>query len=90
VAERRGDGLQPHAAVDGLGGQRVPQPVGVNAGDACRAGDPADDAGDAVAVQRAAVVGDQRLVTADVLEVGGGPGLEQPGQPGDPGLGPIP
>src|SRR6185437_16230333 len=32
---------------------------------------------DDVPVQRAAVVGDQALVPADVLEVGGGPGGEQ-------------
>src|SRR5262249_46011850 len=33
---------------------------------------------DEVAVQHAAVVGDQPLVRADVLEVRGGPGGEQP------------
>ena len=70
VAEQRGDGLQPHAAVDGLGGQGVPQPVGVDAGHAGGAADPGDDSADHLPVQRAAVVGDQPLVAADVLEAG--------------------
>src|SRR6185312_5166463 len=77
VAEQGGDGLQPHAAVDGLGGQRVTEPARVHAGDAGSAADAGDDAADEVPVQRAAVVGDQALVPADVLEVGGGPGGEQ-------------
>ena len=41
VAEQRGDGFQPHAAVDGLGGQGVPQLVRVHAGDAGGAADAA-------------------------------------------------
>jgi hypothetical protein len=49
----------------------------VHAGDAGGPGDAGDDAADEVAVQRAAVVGDQPLVPADVLEVDGGPGGEQ-------------
>src|SRR6202012_1533362 len=77
VAEQGGDGLQPHAAVDGLGGQGVPEPVGVHAGDPGGAADAGDKAADEVAVQGAAVVGDQPFVPADVLEVGGGPGGEQ-------------
>jgi hypothetical protein len=77
VAGQGGGGLQPHAAVDGLGGQRVAEPVGVHAGDPGGAADPGDDAADEVPVQRAPVVGDQPLVPADVLEVGGGPGGEQ-------------
>ena len=55
---------------------------GVHAGDA---GGPADAGGDAageVAVQGAAVAGDQALMPADVLEVSGGPAGEQPGQLG--------
>ena len=56
-----------------LGDQRVPQPVGVHAGDP---GGPAD-AGDDVAVQRAAVVGDQALAVAYVLEVGRGPDCQR-------------
>jgi hypothetical protein len=51
--------------------------VRVRAGDACRAADAEDDAADEVPVQRAAVVGDQALAAADVLEVGRGPGSEQ-------------
>jgi hypothetical protein len=73
VAEQRGDGLEPHA-VDGLGGQGVPQPVGVHAGDAGGAG---DDAADDIPVQRPAVVGDQSLVAAGVLEAGCGPGSHE-------------
>lgn len=76
----RGDGLEPHAAVDRLGGQGVPEPVRVDARDARRARDPAHDAGDPVPVQGAAVVGDQPLVPADVFEVRGGPVGEEPGQ----------
>src|SRR6185437_17119379 len=77
VAEQGGDGFQPPAAVDGLGGQRVAEPVRVHSRDAGGASDAGDDAADDVPVQRAAVVGDQALVPADVLEVGGGPGGEQ-------------
>jgi hypothetical protein len=32
VPEQRGDRFEPHAAVYGLGGQGVPQPVRVHAG----------------------------------------------------------
>jgi len=77
VAEQGGDGLEPHAAVDGLGGQGMAEPVRVDAGDAGGTGDAADDPGDQVPVQRAAMIGDQPLVAADVVEVGGGPGGEQ-------------
>jgi hypothetical protein len=77
VAEQGGDGLQPHAAAGGLGGQRVAQPVGVHARDPGGAAGAGDDAADEVPVQRAAVVGDQAVTVADVLEVGGGPGGEQ-------------
>jgi hypothetical protein len=65
-----------------LGGEGVPEPVRVDARDAGRAGDPADDAGDPVPVQGAAVVGDQPFGAADVLEVRGGPVGEEPGQLG--------
>ena len=65
-----------------LGGQRVPQPVRVHAGDPGAPSDPPDDPADLVPVQRAAVVGDQPLAAADVLEVGCGPGREQAGQLG--------
>jgi TnpA family transposase len=65
--EQRGDGLDPHAAVDGLGGQGVPQPVGVHAGHAGGTADAGDDAADDVPVQRSAVVGDQ----LDLIKVWG-------------------
>jgi hypothetical protein len=77
MAEQGGDGLQPHAAVDGLGGQRVAQPVRVHAGNPGGPAHAGDDAADEVAVQRAAVISDQPLAAADVLQVGGGPGGEQ-------------
>jgi hypothetical protein len=47
----------------------VPQPVRVHAGDAGGPGDAGNDAADDVAVERAAVVGDQPAVPADVLNV---------------------
>ena len=62
VAEQCSDGFQAHAAVDGLGGQGVPQPVRVDTGNASSASDPVDDAADAVPVQRSAVIGDQAPV----------------------------
>ena len=62
---------------------------GVHPGDAGRAGDAADDPGDEVPVQRAAVVGDQPLVRADVVEVRGGPGAEQPDEVGVQGHVPV-
>ena len=60
-----GDGFQPHAAVDGLGGQGgqgVPQRVAGAPREPGGAGDAGNDAADGVPVQRAAVVGDQPLV----------------------------
>ena len=51
-----------------LGGQGVPEPMGVHVRDPGSAGDAADDPADDVPVQRAAVVGDQPLVPADVLQ----------------------
>jgi hypothetical protein len=50
VPEKRGDGFQPHATVDRLGGQGVPQPVGVNTWDAGEAADAVDDPADRVPV----------------------------------------
>ena len=76
MAEERGDGLQPHAPVDGLGGQGVAQLVGVDA-DAAAAADTAGDTADLVAVDRAAVIGGQAPAGADVIGVGGGPGGEE-------------
>jgi hypothetical protein len=79
MPEQGGDGRQPHAPVDRLGGQRVPQPVRGHPGDPGGAADPVHDPRDDVPVQRAAVVGDQPLVAADVVKVGGGPGGDQLG-----------
>ena len=39
MAEQGSDGFQPHAAVDRLGGQGVPQPVRVHAGNSGGAAD---------------------------------------------------
>ncbi len=55
VPEQRGDRLQAHAPVDRLGGQGVPQSVGVHAVDAGGAADAGDGAFDDEAVERAAV-----------------------------------
>jgi hypothetical protein len=77
MAEQGGDGFQPHAPVDRLGGQRVAKPVRVHAGNPGTSPGPPDDPADDVPVQLAAVIGDQPLVAADVPEVGRGPGGEQ-------------
>jgi hypothetical protein len=77
MAEQCGDGFQAHAPVDRLGGQGVPQPVRVHRGNPGGPADPVHDPSDDVPVQRAAVVGDQPFMAADVVEVGGGPGGEQ-------------
>jgi hypothetical protein len=77
MAEEGGDGLQPHAPVDRLGGHGVAEPVRVDAGDAGGTGDAAHYPADDVPVQSAPVVGDQPLVPADVIEVGRSPGGEQ-------------
>jgi hypothetical protein len=55
----------------------VAQPVRVHAGNPSGTADAGDDTAGFVPVQRAAVVGDQPLVPADVLQVGRGPGGEQ-------------
>src|SRR2546421_12974015 len=72
-----------------VGGQGVGEPVRVDARDAGGTGDAADDPPDEVPVQRAAVVGDQPLVRADVVEVRGGPGAEQPDEVGVQGHVPV-
>ena len=61
----------------------------MDARDAGGTGDAADDPPDEVPVQRAAVVGDQPLVRADVVEVRGGPGAEQPDEVGVQGHVPV-
>jgi len=60
----------------------VPEPVRVYPGDPGGAAGPVHDARDDVPVQRAAVVGDQPLAAADVLEVVRGPGGEEAGELG--------
>jgi hypothetical protein len=56
VAEPGGDGFQGHAAVDGLGGQRMPELVWVDVRQAGRGAGLVDQSGDGVPVQRAAVL----------------------------------
>ena len=56
MAEHRGDGFQAHAPVDGLGGQGVPQLVGVDVAQPGRGAGFVDEAGDRVPVHRAAVL----------------------------------
>ena len=76
VTEQRGDCFESHAAVDGLGGEGVAELVGVD-GDAGAASDAAHDAGECVSVEAAAVIGDESIVGADVVEVVGGPAGEE-------------
>ena len=56
MPEHRGDRLQAHAAVDGLGGQRVPELVGVDVGQPGGGAGLVDVAGDGVPVGRLAVL----------------------------------
>ena len=51
VSEQGGDRFEAHAAVDGLGGQRVAQLVGVDVADPGPLGDPGDDAVNGAAVE---------------------------------------
>ena len=60
VAEHRGDRLQAHAAVDRLGGQRVPELVGVDVGQPGGGAGLVDVAGDGVPVGRLAVLPGQQ------------------------------
>jgi hypothetical protein len=76
VTEQGGDGFEGHASVDGLGGEGVAELVGVG-GHAGAAGDATNDAPDLVAVDGAAVVGDEPPVSADVVEVVGAPPGEE-------------
>jgi hypothetical protein len=71
VAEQGGDGFQAHAAVDRLGGQSMPELVGMDVREAGGGAGPVDHPGDGVPVQRAAVLPrqQQRVVRSDV----GGP-----------------
>ena len=56
MAEQGRDGFQAHAAVDGLGGQGVPQLVRVDMWQARGGAGAVDHAGDGMAVERAAVL----------------------------------
>ena len=70
VSQQRGDGFEGHAAVDGLGGQGVPQLVGMDVGQPGGAAGAVDQPGDAVPVERAAaLVGQQQRVVG--VDVGG-------------------
>ncbi len=60
MAEQGGDGFQGHAAVDGLGGQRVPQLMGMDMRQFGRGAGFVDQPGDGVPVQRSAVLAGQQ------------------------------
>jgi hypothetical protein len=60
MAEHGGDGLQAHAAVDGLGGQGVSELVGVDVGQPGGGAGLVDVAGDGVPVGRLAVLPGQQ------------------------------
>ena len=77
VAEQGGDRLEPHAAVDRLGGQGVPQLVRVQAGHSGAFADSRDDAADGVALWVASMVGEEPMIGADVREIDRGPLGEQ-------------
>ena len=68
MPEQGGDGFEGHAAVDGLGGQGVPQLVGVDVGQAGGGAGFVDQAGDGVPVQGGAALPgqQQRIVRRDV------------------------
>ena len=68
MAEERRDGLQAHAAVDRLGGQGVPELVGMDMGQAGGSAGPVDHPGDGVPVQGPAVLPgqQQRMIWRDV------------------------
>ena len=59
VAEHGGERFEAHAPVDGLGGEGVAELVGVDVSDARCLGDPVDDAGDLVPVDRPVVPDDE-------------------------------
>jgi len=76
MAEQRSDRLETHAPVDGLGGEGVTQLVGVDL-DFASATDTSDNATDQMTFEGSAVVGNKAVVSADVVEIGGGPRAEQ-------------
>jgi hypothetical protein len=77
MTEQRGDGFEAHAAVDGLGGQGVPQTVGVHAVDPGDGVDAGDDSVHGATVDGDVVVGEEPAGGPDVLGVGSGPVGEQ-------------
>jgi len=58
MTEQRGDGFEAHAAVDGLGGERVPQAVRVHVVDAGDGADAGDDAVHGSTIDRVVVIGE--------------------------------
>ena len=81
MAEQGGDRFQAHAAVDRLGGQGVPELVGVDMAQPGGGAGPVDHPGDGVPVERAAVLaGQQQRVSA--RDVGGPVGIDEGGQLG--------
>jgi hypothetical protein len=81
MAEQGGDGLQAHAAVDGLGGQCVAELVGVDVRQPGGGAGPVDHAGDGVPVQWAAVLTGQQQRVAG-RDVGGAVGVDEGDQLG--------
>ncbi len=73
VTEEGGDGFEAHATVDRLGGEGVAELVGVDVADAGVAADGGHDAMHGSSVDRCVVVGDEPVLGADVVGVGGGP-----------------
>ena len=68
MAQEGGDRLQAHAAVDRLGGEGVPELVGMDVGQPGSGAGPVDHPGDGVPVQRAAVLPrqQQRVTCGDM------------------------
>jgi hypothetical protein len=79
MAEHRGDGLQAHPAVDRLGGQRMPELMGMDMAQPGGGAGPVDEPGDGAPVQRAAVfAGQQQRVRW--IDVGGAVAVDEGGQ----------
>ena len=75
MPEQRGDGLEAHAPVDRLGGERVTQLVGMQVTEARPSPGPVHHAGDDVAGERSSAVGEQQPEVAVVMACP--PGVEQ-------------
>ena len=76
VPEQRGQGFEGHAAVDCLGGQRVPQPVRADVADPGGAGGFGDGPIDAALADALAVL-DEQVAAAQAGGSGGEPGVEE-------------